>query len=279
MKRYAKLVNFEVNRFFKLYLVLLGITILSQIFGLIVESQVYLNRVNKFINKDSMPNSEVIEHYGTMSFLNFSQTAWFMGPIMVSGVVLLIYVFFIWYRDWFGKNTFSYRLLMLPTARINIYLAKATSILLFVLGLVALQLLLLPVEMQILQWMVPSEFRTDLSIFEIINSNSYYNLSILFPSTFTEFVLYYGGGITAVFIVFTVILFERSFRIKGIIYGILYCVVSLLIFIAPLFVNEFLLSNYFYPMELFFLELLAGLLVLACTIWIGHFLLKNKIRV
>ena len=95
-----------------------------------------------------MPKDEFIEHYGKMSFLNFSQSAWFLGPIAVCGVTLIIYVFFIWYRDWFGKNTFSYRLLMLPTARINVYLAKATTILLYVLGLVALQLLLLPIEVK-----------------------------------------------------------------------------------------------------------------------------------
>ena len=85
-------------------------------------------------------------NHGTMSFLNISKSVWFMGPIIVCGVTLIIYVFFIWYRDWLGKNTFSYRLLMLPTARINVYLAKATTILLYVLGLVALQLLLLPIE-------------------------------------------------------------------------------------------------------------------------------------
>ena len=87
---------------------------------------------------------------------------------MLCVVVLIIYVFFIWYRDWLGKNTFSYRLFMLPTARIHVYLAKATTILLFVLGLVALQLLLLPVESQVLQWMVPNEFRTDLSINKLL---------------------------------------------------------------------------------------------------------------
>ena len=188
----------------------------------------------------------------------------------------MIYVFFIWYRDWFGKNTFSYRLLMLPTARIHVYLAKATAILIYVLGLVALQLLLFPVESQVLQWMVPSEFRTDLSVNQI---TSLHDLRILFPNTSIEFVLYYGGGMVAVFLVFTAILFERSFRIKGIIFGFLYCAASLLVFFAPLLVNEFMLNNYFYPMELFFLELVAGLLVLACAIWIGHFLLRNKIRV
>ena len=276
MKRYLKLVNFEVNRFAKLYVVLMGITILSQIIGIIFESRIFVNRADRLIYKELMPKSEFIEQYGTLSFYNFAQTAWFLGPLILCAVVLIIYVFFIWYRDWFGRNTFSYRLLMLPTARINVYFAKATAILLFVLGLVALQIALLPVEGQILQWMVPSEFRTDLSIYEISHLN---NLSTLLPNNFIEFILYYGVGMAAVFIVFTVILFERSFRLKGIIYGILYCVASLLIFFSPLLANEFILNYYFYSIEIFFLELVAGLLVVACTIWISNFLLKNKIRV
>ena len=52
MKRYLKLVNFEFNRFFKLYLVLVGITILSQIIGVIVESRAYLNLANELIYKE-----------------------------------------------------------------------------------------------------------------------------------------------------------------------------------------------------------------------------------
>ena len=276
MKRYLKLVNFEFNRFFKLYLVLIGITILSQIIGVIVESRTYLNLANELIYKELMLKSDFIENYGTMSFLNISKTVWFMGPIILCGVILMIYVFFIWYRDWLGKNTFSYRLLMLPTARINVYLAKATTILLYVLGLVALQLLLLPIEVQVLKWMVPSEFRTDLSINEIAN---FHDLRIFFPNNFIEFILYYGAGMAAVFIVFTAILFERSYRIKGIIYGILYCAVSLVIFFAPIFINEFILGNYFYPIELFFIELIVGILVLSCAIWTGKFLIKNKVRV
>ena len=68
MKRYLKLVNFEVNRFLKLYLVLLGITILSQIIGVIVESRSYLNRANEFIYKDLIPKDEFIEQYGNFFF-------------------------------------------------------------------------------------------------------------------------------------------------------------------------------------------------------------------
>ncbi|MCG7335933.1 hypothetical protein MHZ95_11635 [Sporosarcina sp. ACRSM] len=276
MKRYLKLVDFEFNRFLKLYLVLFGITILSQIIGVIVESRNYLNHANRVIYQDLVPIAEFLENYRTISLIEISYSAWFMGPIVICGVTLIIYVFFIWYRDWLGKNTFSYRLLMLPIARIHVYLAKATTILLYVLGLVALQLILLPIESQVLKWMVPSEFRTDLTISQITGLS---DLRILFPHTFIEFVLYYGGGITAVFIVFTAILFERSFRIKGIIYGVLYCAISLFIFMAPILMNEFILGSYFYPIELFFIELVAGIVVLACAIWTGNFLIKNKIRV
>src|SRR3954469_3732281 len=276
MNRYLKLVHFEWSRFFKIYLVLIGITVLFQIIAVITEAKTYLNRANDQIYKELIPKAQFIEDYGTFSFFDITQSTWFIGPIALCIAVLIIYVFFIWYRDWLGKNTFIYRLLMLPTNRLNIYLAKATTILLFILGLLATQLLLFPIEGQILQWMVPDEFRTDMTIFEITKRDY---LNVFFPQTFTEFVLYYGIGMTAVFVVFTAILFERSYRLKGIIYGLLYCAVSVVFFIAPILIDQFMLKNYFYPMELFFMEVITGLIVLAGAIWTGHFLLKNKIRV
>ncbi|MBT2720724.1 MULTISPECIES: hypothetical protein [unclassified Bacillus (in: firmicutes)] len=276
MSRYLKLVNFEFNRFWKLYIVLIGVTIFSQLIGVIVESRTYVNQANQMIYEELIPMSEFIEQNGTLSFYNISQTLWFMGPIGLCLVVLIIYVFFIWYRDWLGKNTFIYRLLMLPTARIHVYLAKATTILLFTLGLVALQLILLPIENQVLLRIVPNELRTNLSVYEMIKVP---DLMIMFPNTFIEFILYYVGGMAAVFIVFTAILFERSFRMKGVFYGILYSAASIVIFLAPILVDEFILNNYFYPLELFFMELGTGFIVLTGAIWTGNFLITKKVRV
>ena len=118
--------------------------------------------------------------------------------------------------------------------------------------------------------------RTNLSLNEIIKEP---NLMIMFPTTFSEFLLYYGGGMAAVLIVFTAILFERSFRIKGVFYGILYSAASILIFLAPILVNEFILRNYFYPLELFFMELATGFIVLMGAVWTGNFLITKKVRV
>lgn len=276
MNRYLKLVNFEFNRFFKLYLVLIGITIFTQLIGVILESGTYLKLANESIYKELIPKSQFIEAHGTMTLLRITDTLWFMGPVALCAAVLLIYVFFIWYRDWLGKNTFSYRLLMLPTARVNVYLSKATTILLFVFGLIALQLLLLPVENLVLKWMVPHEFRTGFTLHQI--SNGYF-LKILLPSSFIDFLIFYGIGIIGVFIVFTAIMFERSFRIKGIIYGIIYVGLSVVFFLSPILVDSFILKNYFFAMELFSMEVFTGILVLAGAIWIGNYLIKNKIMV
>jgi hypothetical protein len=277
MNRYLKLVNFEFNRFLKFYLILIGITILSQMIGVIIESQIYVDRANELIYEQFIPKDKIIEQIGKISLIDITNTFWFLGPIALCIVTLVIYVFFIWYRDWLGKNTFIYRLLMLPTSRIHIYLAKATTILLFVLGLVALQLLLLPIEGPVVKWIVPSEFRTDLPVHELIINSEYYR--ILLPHSFIDFILFYGVGMAAVFIVFTAILFERSYRKIGIIYGILFCLFSLVIMAVPILLDSFVLIRYFYPIELLFMELIAGCIVLAIAIWTSNFLIKNKVRV
>lgn len=276
MNRFLKLVHFEWSRFFKIYLVLIGITALFQMIAVITEAKNYLNLANDQIYKQLTPKAQFIEDYGTFSFFEVTNSMWFLGPIALCVAAIIIYVFFIWYRDWLGKNTFAYRLLMLPTARMNIYLAKATTILLFVLGLVALQLLLFPVEGQVIKWLVPTEFRSDLSVYDISKLNY---LNMFFPRTFLEFVIYYGGGMIAVVTVFNAVLFERSFRLKGIFYGILYCVATIFIFLLPILVDAYMIQNYFYPIELFIMEVIVSLLLLAGTLWIGNYLMKNKIRV
>ncbi|SES99559.1 hypothetical protein SAMN05216389_104100 [Oceanobacillus limi] len=277
MNRYIKLVNFEFNRFLKIYLVLIGITIASQILGAIIRSNQYLNDMNDLLYEQLMTREAALEQLGKISFYHITQTVWFMGPIAICIVTLLIYMFFIWYRDWFGKNTFIYRLLMLPTARINVYFAKATTILLMVFGLVAIQLLMLPVGRRVLQWMIPVDFRVDQTIREILTSFDY--LMILFPSTFYEFVIHYAIGFAVVLVVFTAILFERSFRWKGIVFGLIFGAFAVTIFIFPVIVQAFILPEFFYPIELFALECIAGLVVVSLSIWTSNYLLKKKIRV
>ena len=277
MNRFGKLLNFELKRFVKIYFVLIGITIVSQITGVMATSKSYLKMANKEIYEQGISMTEFIEWNGVMSMVKVIGSLWFMGPIALCIAALIFYIFLIWYRDWFGKNTFIYRLLMLPTARLNVFLAKAISIMMMVIGLVAVQLLLLPIESRILKIIVPKDFRVDLSIADIVSHSEY--LQIIIPQTFTEFLLYYGLGFMAVMILFTAILFERSYRVKGIVLGVIYSCLAVLVFFLPIFVNEVIIDNFLYPLEILFLEIIMGLVVIFGSIWLSKLLLKNSVTV
>lgn len=277
MKNYVKLVNFEFNRIAKLFAVLLGITFVMQMIGVIVKSRQYLNIVNENIFEAMMSKAQFLEQVGQLSFLDIARSVWFVAPIAICAAGIGFYIFLIWYRDWIGKNTFAYRLLMLPTTRLNIFFAKITAILMMIMGLVAFQLFLMPIEMSVMKAMVPDEFRHDMTVNDLLAS--WPELSIIIGSSIGEFFLYYGSGFLVVSILFTSIILERSFGWKGILAGVSYSALAIAVWLLPLFLQEFVLHGFFYPMELLILEIIMGLIVLTASIWFSRFLLITKITV
>lgn len=277
MNNYLKLVNFEFNRIAKLFAVLLGITFITQMVGVIVKSRQYVNLVNENIFEEKMSKAQFLEQIGQMSLLEVARSPWFVVPIALCAAGIAFYIFLIWYRDWIGKNTFVYRLLMLPTSRLNIFYAKITTILMMILGLVAFQLILIPIEMSVLKAIVPTEFRGDISVQEFVASLP--ELNIIVASNIGEFFLYYGAGLLVVTILFTAIILERCFKWKGILAGVIYSAGAVTVWILPLLLHKFILNGFFYPMELVALEIVMGLIVLGISVWFSRFLLMKKITV
>lgn len=277
MMRYIKLVNFEINRFSKIYISLLLITLVSQFAGVIFVTKSLVNDAREIISTEKLSEAAYIANYGGIDFTHIANTLLFVGPIALSAVALIFYIFLIWYRDWFGKNTFIYRLLMLPTSRLSIYLSKATAIFLMVLGMIAFQIIILPMENALFNSNVPEAFLSmEMSTSTITKFSPI--LSLIIPNTFTQFLLSYGIGLMILSILFTAIMFERSFRIKGFILGLVYCGIAAVLFLAPVFVMEFG-DFYFYPNELFGLLLALGIIVTGSSVWLGSWLLKNRVTV
>lgn len=277
MNRYLKLVNFEFNRIAKMFFTLLGLTLITQIAGVIVKSKRYLSEANHAMNEKLLTKAEFLAESGSMSMIDVARSLWFLGPIALCAAAIVFYIFMIWYRDWLGKNTFAYRLLTLPTARLNVFFAKITTILLLTLGFVAFQLMVLPIEQSILKWMVPKDFHTVMDVEGIIGGLGI--ISMIIPNSITGFILYYAVGFMALAILFTAILFERSYRLKGIFMGAGYIGLAIIIFISPSLVQSFLLNDFFYTMELFALTIATGLIVLFGSLWMSRILLKKKITV
>ncbi|MHA6253284.1 hypothetical protein [Oceanobacillus sp. CAU 1775] len=280
MKNYFKLVNFELSRFIKIYIVLVGVTIISQIAGAVILSNNYMNEYNNAVYLRGESVSQFMEYSGMMGLSRLLGSEWYVLPVMFSAATLLIYCLFIWYRDWFGKNTFIYRLLMLPTARMNIFFSKATAIFLMVLGLVALQIILFLAAINIIKWIVPANLRMDQSIMEAMYgtySNMY--LGLIIPPTFIEFLINYAVGFTAVFVLFTAILFERSYRLKGLGIGIIYSILVVLLLFLPEFIIIWTQKNYLYPIEFFIVKVVLWAIITASAIMISKHLINKKVTV
>lgn len=278
MNSFFKLLNFELNRFMKLYIALLITIAVIQLIGTFVAAQKYMILVNNSFIKGGMNEKAFIEVYSTFSLIDNAYSLWVLGPLAIGIALLIIYIFFIWYRDWFAKNTFIYRLLMLPTSRMNVFFAKAVTIMLTMLGLIGMQIVLLYLEEKMVKWIVPKVFRVDLTVPEVISG--VYQLSMILPESFMEFLVTYSLVFAFIVVMFTAILFERSFKFKGIAIGILYIFCSISLFILPVIVQFLLFGNlYLYPDELFFVEFFIWMVVVACSLLVSRYLLNRKVTV
>ncbi|MEK3793474.1 hypothetical protein MKX42_17225 [Paenibacillus sp. FSL R7-0204] len=270
MNRYLKLVHLEVQRFQYVLFSLMSLTAVFQIIRLVLAVQV---RVNNWKEAARLEN-QTPHNFSFADIIGDSQF-WFTIPILISITVLGLYVFLIWYLDWIGRDKFAYRMFTLPTARWNVYIAKATAIFLFVFALVAFQLLLLLLERQLFNWMVPAEYRISSLFAEAVASNRVFN-QILLPQDGLQFVVYYGIGILAVCVIFTAILLERCYRWTGIIYAILYVAACGTVIGFTVHLNAY---GYFYPRELTAIRMVVYLAVLGITLTLGFRLISKKITV
>jgi len=189
----------------------------------------------------------------------------------------MLYSVFIWYRDWLGKNTFIYRLLMLPTQRLNILFSKVTTIFLMVIGLIALQLVLLYIENSLFQMLLPTAYFNYSNLNQMIQS-SYY-LMMFYPTSGLVFISRYSKGLLGLLVVSTVVLFERSYKIKGLIIGVAYATFVQLIFSAVYFMQFYNVMLYLFASEIFLISLVLTVVASALSIWISHRLLNKKVTV
>ncbi|WP_270169540.1 hypothetical protein [Paenibacillus sp. SYP-B4298] len=274
MSYYWKLVHMEIHRFRYVLVSMMGLVALVQLGAIALYTLDEVAIRQEYIRQHGMWIRQELSFPQAMVDIQL----WHTLPVLLCAAILALYMFIIWYRDWFGGHTFIYRLLMLPTARSQIYWAKLTAILVFALSLIGFQVLLMWVEYGLFMGMVPSELVAPSYIAEGIEVNTVLNL--LLPRTFEYFIYRFGLGVLMLLIVFNAILLERSYRrLIGIGYAVGYVIVCLLVTLLPLLFKRLIRSDYLYPEEFVMLEWLACLLVAAGSAWLGSRLLKKKITV
>lgn len=278
MRSYFNLLAFELNRFIKIFMTILVIIFLVQVMTVVFQALSYVSLIKSTVNSDHLSPEQFLQEYWSFSLVDVTLSLGFIGPILLGFFTILFYMFFIWYRDWYARNTFIYRLLMLPTSRMTIYFAKLTTILLTLLAMVSFQLIYLVVYQKIVKWMVPLVYRTDLPLALLIESSEY--LKFFIPSNLSDFLIVYGLGSSFIIVVFTAILFERSYQFVGKAISIVYFLLALGIFVLPV-ASQLILFEYFYlyTNELFYVQMAITMFITFLSLMVSRYLLNKKISV
>ncbi|MDF2946373.1 MAG: hypothetical protein K0S51_1052 [Bacillales bacterium] len=274
MIQFIRLLNFELSRFSKIFLGLISLVFVSQAGGMISYCYKHLNNLKTTSDsvKSTAPGMTPTEYkldiiYGISNFF-------FYAPIAVGVTVITLYIFFIWYRDWFSKNTFIYRLLMLPMKRSYLFFAKALTILLYTLGLVAFQIINLHFLKFIFDSLIPEAERRTTGVIDLINTNVY--LRMIIPSTLDAFVIYYFIGFCIVIALFTAILIERSYRLKGFFGAIVYCVILIASVIVTIIFSD---GAMLFPSDIMVIVIILISLLATASFFLSNYLLNKKITV
>ncbi|CAN7582114.1 hypothetical protein [Paenibacillus sp. LjRoot56] len=277
MKYFIKLLNWEILRFSKLYGALALLLVVSQFVGIWLTAQSYLSDAHTWVDRNGGTEAQYAEKFQKLNLIFIFHSVWYEGAISLCAIVLVLYIFMIWYKEWFGRNTFAYRLLMLPTSRMNVYFAKLSAIVLFVFGFVSLQFVVIPLQLASFCAIIPAELRVTVSIGELIRRDPLLNLFM--PSYVMQFILYYGAGILGVFVLFTAILLERSYRWRGIVAGILYGAAVLIVIVLPQEISQLGITIPLFSSEIVLLQVFIGLCMIAVSIGFSSYLLRKKVTV
>ncbi len=275
MSSFIKLVNYEVSRFWKVFLSLVAIIFIFQLafvsFKSVVQVAVYEEGLKL------MTKQEVIENYGRLELSSIYNSMGMFLTIALGVISLLIYSLFIWYRDWFNKQPLVFRLYTLPVERMSIYYSKLVSLLLFVFALLGIQLILLKINQLIVKVLVPIDFRYDESVYETIRNTDY--LNTLLPDSVTGFLMTYLLGSLLLIVIFTNVLFERSYKWLGILMATVYSVLALGLYFSPYILNEVYFNNYLYESEVFYIQSALVLALMLASLLIGRYLMTKKVTV
>lgn len=272
-----KLTNFELSRLSKFLFTLMGLTVLANLVGYIYIPMKFMDKINKFTIESSATTEEVLNSLGTLSFYDVTMSLWIVAPIAIGVSGLLFYSVFIWYREWFGKNTFAYRLLMLPVSRMTLFFSKFIVIFIGIFTLISTQIVSLFIGYPIVSAIVDSTYFSSLGLIESMYMHPLF--LILFPLEPNYFLILIVGA-TVLLVMFTLILMERSFASKGILFGIGYAMIALAIVLFPLFLSDIFNNNYLiYGSELVIIEVVLMIIVSISSLFTSRYLINNKITV
>lgn len=280
IKRFFTLVNFEINRLSKFLIGLIGLTALFNLFGAFRLTQNHMDTIQSVMDIQNIPFEEAIASEGRASLSDVFYSDFFLLPLLIGVAFFCLYLFFIWYREWFGKNTFAYCLMMLPMPRMAIFFSKVCALFIGMWSIVSVQYILLILSRMVLAWQLPELAYSHQSLQEALFQSHDRVWTLILGGTIGDFVFFYGLSLVFILCLFTVILLERCFKLTGIILGGIYLILCTLALFFIFFLPELFNNHYMiFDTEMFAMILGVLLLIVLSSLLISRYLMNRQLTI
>lgn len=221
-KKFIYLLNNEIDRgkkiMFTAFVFIIVAALLLYSFEVVSVKKEILDAIKYNSLNEYMVNKFYSE---SISPINFSFQIELVTVIFSTSIglgILLVYAAFTWYREWFGSNKTIYTLLMLPTSKSKVIIAKLISIMYYFLILVAMVYISLIFQYKIFYLIMPSNVVERIGIIKYIQE-IIYEYPFINSIYVGLFILFF---ISVILIIFVAVFIERYIRIKGLIISIIY---------------------------------------------------------
>nr|WP_317332189.1 hypothetical protein [uncultured Romboutsia sp.] len=233
MNNILTLYDMEFKRIYKIYFALIGILFASNIgatlFSIYNMSSGRYYVEGEPINIQVLKSEEGIKYIYEYLIGDLTSTT---KMVMAFSVLLcLLYSLFIWYRDYFSKSKTIATLLMLPQKRFNIYIAKFITVTSMIFGVISVQFLFWFIDLVVIKSILNVNVEGFTNVFEtiLVAQNRFSNLIFSQPIDFLMIDVL--GVALAVIVMFTGVIIERSYNKIGVILGVGYIFVSIMLYV------------------------------------------------
>lgn len=270
MSKFIDLLNREVRKINKYMVLAIGAYLILQ--TLIVHSQcqsIYDN-ISMAMKTENISRTVASIRYGVSinTVLNNSRS-FFLGFAFLI-MLIFVYSLVIWYREWFGNNKTIYTLLALPINRVNIYLAKLTTIAYMFICAIATFITAFFIDIFMIQKIFTKTVITNQDIYKALTGNT---ATVILKPDIRELIALILITAGLISMIFLFIMLERSYKLKG-------ALIGMVLIFAYCFGAIMLLENsVLYSIEKLIAEIIYGLVVTIISIIIGNKLLKSKVSV
>ena len=272
MKKFIMLLNEELKRGAKFYLIALVGLVVLEFISVVYEIKSYQSNVEEYMRVDRISQMEAVRLAGGP--FNFGNaTSYFQYIIAIAMMLILLLAFQIWYRDWFGESKYIYRLLMLPGKRTAILMSKLTAVILTIASFIGIQWIVLLLSGSLFKWLMPEDLMESKRVF---GENRFISMFYTFNIADTFIILLVSTLVVS--FVFLIILIERSYRKR---LAILHVVMDVVLLIVPLvgLVYFFENTHFLYPDQITTFVIGYFLLYFVYVYWKSIRLLNHKISI